>query len=133
MRARQARAARKGKPIPTDSTDLQRLDSLLDRNAAERDSLLQVLGEEWTADSIALFAPADTVDSTAVPRDTLYRLIKGFRDVRVFRSDFQTVCDSMVAISTDSTIHLYIEPVLWNQSNQITSEVMDIYTKNQQI
>ncbi len=133
LRARQARAARKGKPIPTDSTDLQRLDSLLDRNAAERDSLLQVLGEEWTADSIALFAPADTVDSTAVPRDTLYRLIKGFRDVRVFRSDFQTVCDSMVAISTDSTIHLYIEPVLWNQSNQITSEVMDIYTKNRQI
>ena len=39
----------------------------------------------------------------------------------------------MTAISTDSTIHLYIEPVLWNQSNQITSEVMDIYTANQQI
>ena len=39
----------------------------------------------------------------------------------------------MTAISTDSTIHLFIEPVLWNESNQITSEVMDIFTERQQI
>ena len=39
----------------------------------------------------------------------------------------------MTAISTDSTIHLYINPVLWNQGNQITSDVMDIFTENQQI
>ena len=73
------------------------------------------------------------VDSLALPRDSIYRLMKGYRDVRIFRSDFQTVCDSIVAISTDSTIHLYIDPVLWNQSNQITSDVMDIFTERQQI
>ncbi|MFR6414313.1 MAG: hypothetical protein ACLUNS_00145 [Alistipes shahii] len=28
---------------------------------------------------------------------------------------------------------MYIDPVLWNQSNQITSDVMDIFTENQQI
>ena len=53
--------------------------------------------------------------------------------MRIYRSDFQAVCDSMTAISTDSTIHMYIDPVLWNQSNQITSDVMDIFTENQQI
>lgn len=91
--------------------------------------------QEWATDSVALLAPvADTTDSVAaVPRDSIYRLVKGYRNVRAYRSDFQNVCDSMVMISTDSTIHLYIEPVLWNQSNQITSEVMDIYTANQQI
>ena len=76
---------------------------------------------------------ANSVDSLALPRDSIYRLMKGYRDVRIFRSDFQTVCDSIVAISTDSTIHLYIDPVLWNQSNQITSDVMDIFTERQQI
>ena len=39
----------------------------------------------------------------------------------------------MTAISTDSTIHLYIDPVLWNENNQITSDVMDIFTENQQL
>ena len=41
--------------------------------------------------------------------------------------------EKMVMISTDSTIHLYIDPVLWNQSNQITSDVMDIFTERQLI
>ena len=85
------------------------------------------------SDTTAMALPADSVDSLALPRDSIYRLMKGYRDVRIFRSDFQTVCDSIVAISTDSTIHLYIDPVLWNQSNQITSDVMDIFTERQQI
>lgn len=133
LRARQARALRRGKPMPVDSTALQQLDSLIVRNAAEQDSLLRLLGAEWTADSLAMFTPADSTDSVTLPRDSIYRLIKGYRNVRAYRSDFQTVCDSMVSISTDSTIHLYIDPVLWNQSNQITSDVMDIFTANQQI
>ena len=135
LRARQARAARKGKPFKVDSTELWKLDAQAERNAAEQDSLYRLLMQEWATDSVALSAPvADTTDSVAaVPRDSIYRLVKGYRNVRAYRSDFQNVCDSMVMISTDSTIHLYIEPVLWNQSNQITSEVMDIYTANQQI
>lgn len=131
LRARQARAARRGKPLPVDSTALRELDARLARAAAERDSLFALLYKEWTIDSVAMFAPADTPDT--LPPDSIYRLIKGYRDVKIYRSDFQSVCDSMTAISTDSTIHLYIDPVLWNQSNQITSEVMDIYTKNRQI
>ena len=63
----------------------------------------------------------------------VYRLVKGYRNVKIYRSDFQSVCDSLVAISTDSTIHLYIDPVLWNQNNQITSDVMDVYTAGRQL
>ncbi len=133
LRARQARAARKGMPIPTDSTALHELDSLIGRNAMEQDSLLMQLGDSLAADSVAMLIPPDSVDSLAEPTDSIYRLMKGFRDVRIYRSDFQTVCDSMTAISTDSTIHLYINPVMWNQGNQITSDVMDIFTENQQV
>ena len=133
LKARQARAARKGKVIPVDSAALRELDSLIEMNMAEQDSLLNLLADSLLADTGAMALPADSVDSLALPRDSIYRLMKGYRDVRIFRSDFQTVCDSIVAISTDSTIHLYIDPVLWNQSNQITSDVMDIFTERQQI
>ena len=98
------------------------------------DSLLGVsVPDSLAADSLAMRIPADSVDSLTDSADSVYRLMKGFRNVRIFRSDFQAVCDSMTAISTDSTIHLYINPVLWNQGNQITSDVMDIFTENQQI
>lgn len=136
LRARQARATRKGKEFRGDSTALRQLDSLISRNAMEQDSLQHMHPDSLAADSIALLAPADSLDSLdslAVPLDSMYRLVKGYRNVKIYRTDFQTVCDSLTAISTDSTIHLYIKPVLWNENNQITSEVMDIYTANQQI
>ena len=136
LAARKARAARKGKPIdPGDLASLSEVQEQIERNRYEQDSLLRLLGEQWAADSLEVLAgPADSLDSLpAVPGDSIYRLLKGFRNVRIFRSDFQAVCDSMTAISTDSTIHLYIDPVLWNQSNQVTSDVMDIFTERQQL
>ena len=133
LKARQARATRKGRMIQIDSTALRELDSLIVLNMAEQDSLLNLLVDSLLTDTAAMAVPADSVDSLAAPRDSIYRLLKGFRNVKIYRSDFQTVCDSMTAISTDSTIHLYIDPVLWNENNQITSDVMDIFTENQQL
>lgn len=130
MRARRLRAARKGKKYELiDPAVIARLDSLLTRNVAEQDSVLQA-----AYDSLLLVqaVSAETADSIAA-LDSMYRLVKGFRNVKIYRSDFQAVCDSMTAISTDSTIHLYIDPVLWNENNQITSDVMDIFTERQQI
>ena len=133
LKARQARATRKGRMIQIDSTALRELDSLIVLNMAEQDSLLNLLVDSRLTDTAAMAVPADSIDSLAAPRDSIYRLLKGFRNVKIYRSDFQTVCDSMTAISTDSTIHLYIDPVLWNENNQITSDVMDIFTENQQL
>ncbi|MCM1151366.1 MAG: hypothetical protein NC209_01210 [Alistipes sp.] len=128
-----ARLARKGKVAAVDSAALQRFDEQLARNAAEQDSLYRILTEEWVADSIEMSAADDTLALQPLPRDSICRLILGYRDVRIYRSDFQSVCDSMTVVGTDSTIHLYIEPVLWNDANQITSEVMDIYTRDSRI
>ena len=133
LKARQSRATRKGRMIQIDSTALRELDSLIVLNMAEQDSLLNLLVDSLLTDTAAMAIPADSIDSLTAPRDSIYRLLKGFRNVKIYRSDFQTVCDSMTAISTDSTIHLYIDPVLWNENNQITSDVMDIFTENQQL
>lgn len=70
-------------------------------------------------------------DST--PVDSTYRLVKAYRRVRMYRPDAQMVCDSMVSNSVDSVVHLYIEPVLWNNDNQIASDAVDVFTHNRQI
>ncbi len=66
----------------------------------------------------------------SVKVDSVYRLIKAYRKVKMYRSDAQMICDSLVSNSKDSIIHLYIEPVMWNQSNQLASAKVDIYTAN---
>lgn len=65
--------------------------------------------------------------------DSIYRLVKAYRNVKMYRSDAQMVCDSMVSNSTDSIIHLYLGPVMWNNANQIASKQVDVFTRNQQI
>ena len=130
MNRRYQARLRKGKVEPYDTTglyqfykgvvaDTRTVDSLLGRHLDSLDSLRA--------------AQVRTAPTDSLPRDSIYRLVKGFRDVRIYRRDFQAVCDSLTGLSSDSTLHLYIEPVLWNQNNQITSEVMDLYTANQQL
>ena len=131
--ARRARAARKGKTFgKADPAVLARLDSLSERVARELDSLsagvLDGLLEQQRA--AASFQP----DTTArIEPDSIYRLLRGYRRVKIYRSDFQVVCDSIMGITTDSTLHLYIEPVLWNGNNQITSDSVTVYTERQEI
>ena len=79
-------------------------------------------------DSLLVTTPADTT-----AQDSLDRIVRAYHHVRIFRSDFQAVCDSLVAFSYDSTAHLYIDPVLWSENNQVISEYIDIYSRNQQI
>ncbi len=89
-------------------------------------------GKGLQADSLAV----DSLATDSIPaeqQDSLVRIMQGYRNVRIFRTDFQAVCDSIVSFSIDSTIHLYIDPVMWNEQNQIKSDVIDVYTKNQKI
>lgn len=105
-----------------------------------RDSLAQ---DSLAADSLAGIDPAaefaedEMADSTAVqdtiPHDSVHRIIRAYRNVRTFRKDFQSVCDSMVVLSVDSTIHLYRSPILWYGRNQVIADNIDIFTANQQI
>lgn len=88
------------------------------------------VGVPAAADSLRA---ADSIPPALTAADSMYRMVKAYRDVRMFRSDFQAVCDSLVAFSSDSTIHLYIDPVLWNETNQVTSDVMDVFTEHEQI
>ena len=62
--------------------------------------------------------------------DSLYREIRACGRVRFFRSDVQSVCDSLTTTSVDSIINMYKSPVMWSESNQITAEKMHIKTKN---
>jgi lipopolysaccharide export system protein LptA len=46
----------------------------------------------------------------------------GHSNVRVYKSDFQSVCDSMVFNSIDSVLRQYGKPVLWNQESQLSAD-----------
>ena len=128
------RLTRKGiKVAPVDSAVLFSVDSIIGAEMFMKDSVTNRILDSL----ISVYFPKEEADSVAVADtvavDSTYRMVLGYRNVRMYRSDFQAVCDSIVATSIDSVIHLFISPVLWNDTNQITSEKMHIITRNQQI
>ena len=84
-----------------------------------------------TADSISLPLASDTIPTE--PADSTYRIIKGFHKVRMYRSDVQAVCDSLVFSTLDSCITMYYDPIIWNGGQQVLGEKILIYLNDSTI
>ena len=136
LRRRLARQQRRGIYVQmADSATLALVDSILladyiplDSLAHHRlDSLLEVLFPK------PLPSPTKVAEKEAENIDSLYREIRAYSHVKMFRSDFQTICDSLTMTTVDSIINLYKSPVMWNGSSQITSEVTHIITRDSKL
>jgi lipopolysaccharide export system protein LptA len=82
----------------------------------------------------SLFLHADTISAITVADSTPggYRLMRAYYGCRVYSEDLQAKCDSLSYSFQDSVIRMYVNPVLWSEENQLTSDSMAIFTKNRQ-
>ena len=64
----------------------------------------------------SLYMHGDTLQMVSynLNTDSLYRLMKAYHKVRMYRTDVQGVCDSLVYNSKDSCMTMYTDPILWN-------------------
>ena len=65
--------------------------------------------------------------------DSVYRKVHAFHKVRVYRSDVQAVCDSLVFNSKDSCMTMYKDPIVWNANRQLLGEVIKAYMNDSTI
>ena len=136
LRRKLARQEKRGIFIKmADSIELKKVDSVLLAEFGpldtivnhKLDSLIEVLFPK------PLPSPTQMEKEAAENIDSMYREIRAYSRVKTYRSDFQSVCDSLTMTSIDSIIHMYKLPILWNGGSQITSEVMHITTRNSQL
>ena len=76
-----------------------------------------------------LYAHGDTMRLVTYNHDTdsAYRKVFAYPHVRVYRTDVQAVCDSMVMNSLDSVLTMYKDPILWSDGRQIVGEEIRAY------
>ncbi len=97
------------------------------------DSALMV---DWSDPAHYAYIHADTLfteelyytDSARM--DSTYRLVRAHYGVRVYRDDMQMSCDSMVYLDSDSTMHLYTDPICWSENQQIAADSIIAYIVN---
>lgn len=91
---------------------------------------------DWSDSEHLTYIHADTLfteerhytDSARM--DSTYRRVRAHYGVRVWRDDMQMKCDSMVYLSSDSTMHLYTAPVCWSENQQISADSITVYIVN---
>lgn len=85
-----------------------------------------------TDDQDTLFMTADTLVSID-SNDPEKKRILAYHNVKVFKKDLQGVADSLEYRTSDSTIFLYKDPVLWTQGNQMTADSISMLIENNTI
>ena len=78
-----------------------------------------------------LFIGADSIRSV---QDSLkHRTMYAWHHVKIYKSDMQGSCDSLIYADLDSTIRLYGAPIMWSDSTQFTADTMHLLIKNKQL
>lgn len=72
-----------------------------------------------------LFLSADTLELIS---DSVENKYLAYHDVKFFRSDMQGKADSLSYSDVDSIMHLYTNPILWNDENQLIADSISIKT-----
>ena len=65
--------------------------------------------------------------------DSVIREMRAYHKVRMYRTDVQGVCDSLVYNSKDSCLTMYTDPILWNYGQQLLGEEVRIYMNDSTI
>lgn len=83
----------------------------------------------------SLFMHADTLQMYTfnLNTDSTFRETRAYHKVRMYRTDVQGVCDSLVFSSKDSCLTMYYDPILWNNNQQLLGEEIMIYMNDSTI
>ena len=83
-------------------------------------------------DTDSMYLHADTLYAT---NDTItkQKTYFAFNHVRIFKTDLQGKCDSLVYSSKDSTIYFYSNPVLWSNQNQLNADSISLQLSGNKI
>lgn len=81
------------------------------------------------ADTFRLVTFYDTLKTDSV----VERQVRGFYKVRAYRPDLQMVADSMMFTTKDSSLTLYVDPILWNNDQQVLGEKIIFYMNDSTI
>ncbi|BCS85644.1 MULTISPECIES: OstA-like protein [Prevotella] len=89
------------------------------------------LAKEYSQkDTLYMHADSMKIYTFNINTDSVYRKVHCFKHTKVFRSDVQAICDSLVYNSKDSCMTMYKDPIAWNADRQILGEIIKVYLQD---
>ena len=94
--------------------------------------VLDSLSSNIAVDSLPIQVDTVSMDSMEMQeqqKDSL-RVLRAYNDVRMYKSDFQATCDSLLYKERDSSFYFYQEPIMWSDTSQFTADTIQVLTKD---
>lgn len=91
-------------------------------------------GRPWImhpSEKDTLYLSADTILSRqyVILLDT-QRQTHAYHNVKIFKKDFQAICDSLAHIEGDSMFRMVYDPIIWTDTTQLTGDTIDVQMAN---
>jgi lipopolysaccharide export system protein LptA len=80
-----------------------------------------------------LWLRADTIITFKQKVTDTARSLIAYYKVRMYKTNFQSVCDSLFYSEQDSIFRLFKDPIVWSDTSQLTGDTMRILMKNKKI
>lgn len=74
-------------------------------------------------DKDSMYVHGDTLLATGKPEN---RIIRAYRRVKFFKNNLSGKCDSILTNQATGLTHLFRDPVLWSNNNQITGDTIQL-------
>lgn len=89
----------------------------------------------YSQNNDSLYMHGDTLKMVTynINTDSVYRKMFVYYKVRIYKSDMQGVCDSLVFNSQDSCMTMFRDPIVWNGSQQLFGEEIRAYMNDSTI
>lgn len=83
-------------------------------------------------DSLFLYADSLFLYQTDIKTKQKQQL-RAYKKVKIYKTDIQGICDSLVYLQDDSVLTMYKGPVMWNGLNQSTADTIHFYINNRKL
>ena len=84
-------------------------------------------------DDDTLFLSADTLISFLKNPEDSVRTLLANRNVKIFKTDLQAICDSLIYSEADSIFQFYKQPIIWSDTSQFSADTIYIQMANEKI
>lgn len=92
-----------------------------------------ILDYSQGADTMYMHGDSIKMFTYNINTDSAYRTMHAYNHVRMYRSDMQGVCDSLVYLTSDSMMIMYNDPIVWAGSQQLLGEEMQVFMNDSTI
>lgn len=92
-----------------------------------------ILDYSQGADTMYMHGDSIKMFTYNINTDSVYRTMHAYNHVRMYRSDMQGVCDSLVYLTSDSMMIMYNDPIVWSGSQQLLGEEIQVFMNDSTI